>query len=141
MNALATIIGWIVIISIALNFINKINENEKERKRKINQEIFSIWAIACRIILRQIYNGTTDQCIKDKVKGFTLMNGLDGWAYLELELSDFDFMINHKKYNKYYLFIEAEKAIIKYGHPLKLIDKKIELDKEIESKYFAGLVK
>lgn len=100
MNEFATLVGWIVIIGFILFVIGSVAESIKNEKNKELENRLNIKMSTYRIAARHIYQHTSDPIIQEKVKRYA-NEYLYGWASLELEMSDEEFIMKNARLGAY----------------------------------------
>ena len=120
LNSWATAIGWIVIISGVVFAASKVLSASDDEKRKKFETEYGIRAICYRLALRHIYFANHDEVVRNKVKSFAMQSslGINGWAMLELKMSDDEFKADCRKSNQGTAFALAESRINEKGYPL-----------------------
>lgn len=86
-----------------------LNEQKKEKQRELDQRL-SLYTMGAKLALRKIYFETNDDEIKSQVKQVAMESPfIHGWAFLDLNLSDYEFRNKCESEGQGLLYLEAVK--------------------------------
>lgn len=118
------IIGSIVFFG-GMFLAHVLNEQKKEKQRALDQRL-SLYTMGAKLALRKIYFEANDDEIKSQVKQVAMESPfIHGWAFLDLNLSEYEFRNKCENEGQGLLYLEAIKKIETDGPPLVLEGKKI----------------
>lgn len=102
-----------------------LNEQKKEKQRVLDRRL-SLYTMGAKITLRKIYFEASDNEIKSQVKQVAMESPfIHGWAFLDLDLSDFEFKSKCESEGQALLYLDAVKKIETDGPPFVLDESRI----------------
>lgn len=107
-------------------FLAHLSKQKKKEKQHALDLRLSQYTMGAKIALRKIYFETADNEIKSQVKQFAMESPfIHGWAFLDLELSDYDFQSKCEREGLGELYRATLRKIDSDDPPVLLEDKKI----------------